>query len=133
MRWVKWFAFKNFIAEERRHAIRALVGKPGYLRPGATTDATYEGPADATDLTAESSSDMPERIRIHSRPLLKILEKIEGEGVWDWHSVVFRPYKVLVDREVEIKAKLAELDKKWESTTPQVRDNSGSIYHFREV
>lgn len=106
-----WQAFKQYIQNQATFAIQALVGKPKFYWQKSAQEETQPF---KTDLEATPSieswetkwrqgREIPDRIRINSLALLKLLKKVAAD---DWamldleneetenHSVVFlKPYK----------------------------------------
>ena len=61
----------------------------------------------------QTRKEIPERIRINSRPVLAILADITGEKWGSEPKVMLRPYKLLVAYEKEIRKRLRFLQKLW--------------------
>jgi hypothetical protein len=138
LNYVEWTMFKAASALGARspYAIDVLDGEPAltfqnpnlrHLRPylisqepikprrspkppvGQHTKQTYDG-----------QSPLPERIRINSKHIKKILEGINddvfsGDGPW----IMIRPYKALIYYGDQIRHKLEELEQKYVDTDPK--------------
>jgi hypothetical protein len=70
---------------------------------------------DRPEILKAAQTEMPERIRINSAPILAVLSEIADEK-WSGEPKVFlRPYKLLVVYEDEIRRRLEVLKKMWAS------------------
>lgn len=73
--------------------------------------------------------DLPERIRINSRPVQDILDSVTNPNTkitlsLDYQMVILRPFKVLIYHEDRIRNHLAELDSKFGTTVDQASSES---------
>ncbi|KAI9729594.1 MAG: hypothetical protein M1834_006790 [Cirrosporium novae-zelandiae] len=68
-----------------------------------------------TKLTIREQCRLPERIRINSLPLIRILEKIHKGTIipTDCPFLIFRPFRILVYYEEEIQEWFQRLERKW--------------------
>ena len=134
MNYVEWALFKLCLAKEEKEsfAIDVLKGEPvvtfDYMtntwwskrnrRTGNSTDKTKERdiPVKARRIQRQQPLEpgqppLPERIRIHSKHILKILEKIHGDALSsdDGPVVMIRPYRALAYYQEQIQQKFQEL------------------------
>ncbi|KAI9660707.1 MAG: hypothetical protein M1821_010059 [Bathelium mastoideum] len=119
---VKWVEFKELSNKKRdlHHAIDVLVGDPvlfhqrqKYLSLAARPELTKTSANEVTDLAVKG---FPERIRINSIPLLRILRNVTANNFDDDLErplVILRPYKPLLYHFQELKEKLMELQNRW--------------------
>lgn len=142
---VDWIGFKALqgVCEEDSFAIDVLIGEPvislGFShRPKRSTKAKWAGDKeqmsqDATTTTKQPAaltgqSPLPERIRIHSKQLLCILEKIHGESVDSTRSlVIIRPFRVLIYYNQALRDWCQKLEKKF-SVSDTSKSSSTGIY-----
>jgi len=132
---VDWFAFKRLSQSEERDScvIDILIGEPiinddvgtgWYGRSGRRVRKAVKSqyPQTSASLTP-GLAPLPERIRIHSASLRKILARIigsEASEVADMNSpavVLVRPFKVLFYREQALRSWCTSLEEKFEQIT----------------
>ncbi|KAI9823114.1 MAG: hypothetical protein M1826_000265 [Phylliscum demangeonii] len=125
LRYVRWEDFKTKYVDEQTYAIEVLVGGARYWYQRQNDEwmrrwragnedpaAAYEGP-DGQD--PESNDELPERIRINSRPLLAILCNVclQDAGEWAEPRVMLRPFKLLVRYDAQIREVYDKLAAQW--------------------
>jgi hypothetical protein len=104
-------------------AIDVLEGDPviafQYLWWRAKQSLERTAPVTKKKQLTPGQGPLPERIRINSRYILKVLEKIDRDkfGEEDGPLVMIRPYKALVYYEGQIRATYQDLKKKFRSPT----------------
>ncbi|EFX02041.1 aaa family ATPase [Grosmannia clavigera kw1407] len=128
LNYVEWsrFSVLRSIPERSSFAIDVLVGEPiiqfawtGYYgsnnskRGRAKEDGTAASKSVKEKLPGQGP--LPERIRIHSTPILKILETISGKSLTldDDTVVMVRPFKFLVYYKDQIRHKFQSLTEKF--------------------
>ena len=141
-----WPAFKRAsMGKMESTVVDILMGEPilqdpghsghgfrlALTRPSSGKSKTEKGRIFDSAKSPEEAP-LPERVRVHSDILLKILDKIlaaKGEvfGRWVGHSMVFiRPFKVLLYCEGDLRGWCSELEKKFtvsSSTSVEVSAN----------
>lgn len=140
---VEWKAFKSLQppALKETYAIDVLVGEPvitfGPMFPRGrysklafkisqevmnASDDTKTRDRTRTKPLAAGQGPLPERIRINSKPVIKILEKIHGEKISNSDRepiLIFRPFKTLIFYEEEIRAQHRKLEIRFGSTVDE--------------
>ncbi|KAH9213339.1 hypothetical protein DL95DRAFT_367299 [Leptodontidium sp. 2 PMI_412] len=134
---VDWFAFKRLTAAEERDScvIDILVGEPiinedsgsgWYGRSGRRVRKAHKSPSQypqAAPSLAPGLAPLPERIRIHSASLRKILATIIGQEASDVAELGFlavvlvRPFKALFFAEEALRSWRTNLEEKFEQIT----------------
>ncbi|KAL5325535.1 hypothetical protein ACEPPN_006662 [Leptodophora sp. 'Broadleaf-Isolate-01'] len=134
---VDWFAFKRLTAAEERDScvIDILVGEPiinedsgsgWYGRSGRRVRKAHKSPSQypqAAPSLAPGLAPLPERIRIHSASLRKILATIIGQEASDVAElgilavVLVRPFKALFFAEEALRSWRTNLEEKFEQIT----------------
>jgi hypothetical protein len=131
---VDWFAFKRLSHSEERDScvIDILIGEPiinndvgtGWYGPsGRRVRKAGKSQYPQTSASAPGLAPLPERIRIHSASLRKILARIigsEASEVIDTNSsavVLVRPFKALFYREQALRSWCTSLEEKFEQIT----------------
>ena len=126
---VTWLEFKNRVVDEQRCAIEILYGgAESYYQRDKDIRRGRNAALDASRLSQSTSkgdhtvsshfnaalaSEGPDRIRINSIPVLKILGSL-FDTEWRMKSIVIlHPFKMLVYYKEEIKATLVKLEQKW--------------------
>lgn len=127
-----WDAFKDARAQKDdiRSAIEVLVGEPVVSFDQEAQDSAWwsrwgerkraDGPKTKSDtnavgihkgqtLAATQSSQLPERIRIHSKYITAFLEEVRGSKISNTSFVMVRPFKALTYYEDKIRAKCKDL------------------------
>lgn len=128
LNYVEWHVFKAIRdnAEHDSYAIDVLKGEPvvtfdysSYWRPKKLRQNRGKVEETMKSKTASSARQkqliVPERIRIHSYPILKILDGISSESLSSSGDpiVMIRPFKFLVYYEEQIRHKFHELEAKF--------------------
>lgn len=132
-----WSEFKSPSA--RKHVIDVLLGDPDVdmrrtrLPPqpshGRLRDLSVETVAFQPRLSQDVSeirSLLPERIRINSSLVIKILTKITAVPIDVEPFVILRPFKLLINYDREIREFLDGLEEKWKGIAPTHTEASGS-------
>ena len=138
------------MTKHQHHVMEVLVEDPGASKRRRVRKHTDDGtiPTDSSQkaktyqkgdttirqplsVTETPIPQCPERVRICSRPLLKIVYRlIDPERRFTWnalHTVFLRPFKLFVLYEAEIRVALKNLEKRWQAmgqTTP-IEQTSG--------
>ena len=132
------------MTKHQHHVIEVLVEDPGASKRRRSRKHTDDGTirtdsSQKGDNTIRRPSSVtetpilqcPERVRICSRPLLRIVYRLidpERRFTWDaLHTVFLRPFKLFVLYEAEIRVALKNLEKRWQpmgQTTP-IEQTSG--------
>ncbi|KFA49245.1 hypothetical protein S40293_10173 [Stachybotrys chartarum IBT 40293] len=113
--------------------IDVLEGEPRLPERGFSYWAYGRNRASQDELAAAESKKpvepghgpLPERIRIHSRPLIGVIEKIHGTDINISHkdaTVLLRPFKCLTFYEDQLRKKYAELEEKFGPKKGHVED-----------
>ena len=130
LKYVEWHEFKNKLAnEEEAYAIEVLVGGAKLYHQRAEEkkddvkggihghDQRAERPMklgdDACASEPSTPKELPERIRIHSRLLIQILQEIGGLRLRTVSLVILRPFKCLVYYDAQFREKYHRLEAKW--------------------
>jgi hypothetical protein len=123
---VEWAQFKStrFESEADSYAIDILIGEPiinldhrGYWPSRLTefprkAETTQEKKGTARPVIKAGTA-LPERLRIHSRQLIKVLSMIHGEAFDGDNVVLLRPFRVLLHYNTEIRDWEAKLQNKF--------------------
>ena len=130
-KYMGWHEFKNKLAnEEEAYAIEVLIGGARFYHQrveNVKKDAVKGGihgheqrakqPMKLGDeaYVSETSSpkEVPERIRINSTPVVRILEEIDAEQTWPIPTVILRPFKFLVYYDAQLRERYQRLETKW--------------------
>ncbi|KAF4540683.1 AAA family ATPase [Lasiodiplodia theobromae] len=147
---VDWHRFKNrlwcdcgiysqWAAEEkvhrRPHAIEVLIGKAryyweragdGWMRDpvGADEPNARDDHEQEPDVPAGKLPQLPERIRINSRPVLAFLAELTDSEDSISSKVMLRPYKILIRHQKAIRQHYQELRQEWE---PRAQENEDQL------
>lgn len=144
LNWVEWYDFDQLstIEEKEANAIDILVGDPlideelsgnqfwyGVSGRRLNQDVSKSTGRQPFDPIEPGKSPMPERIRVHSEALLRILSSVLGTHgrslleLEEMRAVFIRPYKVLSYREQALRGWYTALQKKLrkKSAMQQVR------------
>jgi len=119
LRYVGWIDFKIRICEgSKAPAIEVLDGPARYWYHWrqdryAPWWATDSAPVEKNQSKPGNTYELPERIRINSKPLRAILAHICSEDVPSSPYVLLRPYKLLVHFDAEIRAFFETLKTRW--------------------
>ena len=121
LHYVEWSEFKNkYIGEEQDYAIEVLVGGAKYYHQRSEEERKHKqrlknNSNDRDPLTTghESSSRLPERIRINSKPILLIMNQVDPMDWSEYPIVMLRPFKPLIYHEVRIREIFQRLLTKW--------------------
>jgi hypothetical protein len=131
LNYVEWSVFTALRqnSESESFAIDVLKGEPiitfdytVFWRHKKVKKSSPKKAAEAKPAAASTKTDakqkqlpVPERIRIHSKSILKILEDISGETLSASGDpvVMIRPYKFLIYHEEQIRLKFSELKDKF--------------------
>jgi len=143
LNYVGWSAFtaRRLNSESQSFAIDVLKGEPvvgfDYTTFWRSRNAKKSGgpskaaeaklaPASAKPDAKQKQPLVPERIRIHSQSILKILEIISGETLSESGDpiVMIRPYKFLIYHEELIRLKFGELKDKFGGDSSTASGNS---------
>lgn len=128
IKYVQWADFKSTYAEKKEvYAIEALVGPARYWYQRRSDEwtrkwDTHDDQAaavnteiivpDGLETDEQRREEIPERIRISSRPLLGILSNICSSELQKPH-VFLRPYKLFIRHDSEIRNVYSKLEAKW--------------------
>ncbi len=132
-----WSEFKSPSA--RKHVIDVLLGDPhvdmrrtrfhSQISHAMSRHLSVETVAFQPRLSQDVSeirSLLPERIRINSSLVIKILTKITAVPIDVEHFVILRPFKLLINYDREIREFLDGLEEKWKGITLTHTEASGS-------
>jgi hypothetical protein len=88
---------------------------------------TTEKPA-TRPLSKPTLKDLPDRIRVKSIPIIRLLEEITGRIISpaDRPLVILRPFKILLLYEEDIKKKIKILEEKWKADESPELENKAS-------
>ncbi|OCK93376.1 uncharacterized protein K441DRAFT_706219 [Cenococcum geophilum 1.58] len=137
IRRVKWTEFKNKYKNDNMYALEVLVGGARYWyqrrkdeqvrRWNLGNEGFLEDFSTSSAGLSESESQVPERVRINSKPLLTILSDIASED-WNMEPRVFlRPYKLFICHENEIRDFYKKLEIKWAKSGGATKNSSDDI------
>jgi hypothetical protein len=129
LNYVTWEAFQACLEQEESSAIDVLVGEPksiaeldSFWRGGSLGIKETNAPITMSGVgcriegmaSITGREPLPERIRINSKPIIRILSKIHQSNISPRGEPVifFRPFKVLVFYQKEIREWVARLEKK---------------------
>ena len=130
MKYVGWHDFKNKLAkEEEAYAIEVLVGRAKlyHQRAGEEKKEEIKGGIHGHDQRAKrpmklddeacaseasTTKEVPERIRINSSLILRILQEICSEQLTN-PLVILRPFKILVYYDAQLRERFHRLEAKW--------------------
>ena len=123
LHYVEWSEFKNkYIGDEQDYAIEVLVGGAKYYHQRSEEERKDKqrlkissNDRDPPTTGHESSSRLPERIRINSEPILLILNQVDPMDRSEYPIVMLRPFKPLIYHEVRIREIFQRLVTKWGS------------------
>ncbi|KAB2572574.1 hypothetical protein DBV05_g8736 [Lasiodiplodia theobromae] len=110
---VAWDEFKGRDKNAPVFAIDVLIGPPKYWfqKNRASTELGIRPSSTApSDLQQDDFKEMPDRIRINSGPLLKLLDNITGKVPSDQPRVYLQPYKSFLYYEDSIMTAMDELE-----------------------
>ena len=121
LHYVEWSEFKNkYLGEKQDYAIEVLVGGAKYYHQRSEEERKYKqklknhsNDRDPLITGHESSSRLPERIRINSKPILLILNQVDPMDRSEYPIVMLRPFKSLIYHEVRIREIYQRLVTKW--------------------
>ena len=130
MKYVEWDEFKNKLAnEEEAYAIEVLAGgaklyhqrdkekeddvKGGILGHDQRAELPMKLGDEACASEPSTPKELPERIRINSILLLKILQEIGSQTLGNGPLVFLRPFKCLVYYDAQLREKYRRLEAKW--------------------
>ena len=121
LHYVDWSAFKNKLAgEERSHAVEVLIGGAKYYhqrseeeRKSKQRSRDHANDRDQPGTEDPKSTELPERIRINSKPILLIMKEIDPMNWTEDPTVILRPYKPLIYHEVRIREVFQKLESRW--------------------
>ena len=118
VRRLKWPEFKNKWKNDCEiPAVEALIGEESFWYQHKPNSKSMDT-SDVVDETQQSQGssnhkEVVKRLRINSRPILKILSDID-DGGWEIVSTVMMyPFKLLICREKQIRDRLERLEKIW--------------------
>ena len=123
LHYVEWSEFKNkYLGEEQDYAIEVLVGGAKHYHQRSEEERKYKqklknhsNDRDPLITGHESSSRLPERIRINSKPILLIMTQVDRVGRSEYPIVMLRPFKPLIYHEVRLREIYQRLVTKWGS------------------
>ena len=133
LKYVGWYEFKNKLAnEEEAYAIEVLIGGARYYHQRVEEEKKDEVKGgihghneraerpiklddEARASEARTPKEVPERIRINSTPVLHTLLGLTSNLLESAPMVYFRPFKVLVYYEAQLREKYRRLEAKWGS------------------
>ena len=107
--------------KHQHHVLEVLTEDPqvNRRRRGKNPDDTKTHQGSDVAQTSKGGLRCPARLRICSRPLLKILRTIidaDDNNVWNSaHMVFLRPFKMFIFHQAEIRGALKDLERKWQS------------------
>ncbi|KAI9807713.1 MAG: hypothetical protein M1826_004541 [Phylliscum demangeonii] len=139
LRYVRWEDFKTKYVDEQTYAIEVLVGDARYWYQRQNDEWIRRWRAGNEDAAAadegpdgrhpESHDELPERIRINSRPLLAILCNVclQDAGEWAEPRVMLRPFKLLVRYDAQIREVYEKLAAQWAEKGPEHADAPGPV------
>ncbi|KAH0536897.1 hypothetical protein FGG08_006268 [Glutinoglossum americanum] len=114
---VDWMEFKELRKRgESHHAIDVLNGEPILFHHRHKAAVTTPNMVRTLTDNSPISKELPERIRINSIPLLRILRKITANSFDDSSErplVILRPFKPLIYHRKELKETLISLEGRW--------------------
>lgn len=126
--YVKWpdFAHRR-VAEKQRYAIEVLIGGPEYFYQRSDEERKdkqrlqgHSNERDPLVTDHESSKLLPERIRINSKPVMLIMNRIDSTDRSVCPKVMLRPFKPLIYHEARIREVFQRLMTKWETVDLEV-------------
>ena len=136
---IEWHQFKNRHRDEKDvYAIDVLIGNAEFYyqrrkdkhrrkrRLDTMQGSSTKDPSLETERRSGAHTELPERIRINSLPLLSILAEIISRDAWTAPVVFLRPYKVLTKHFDEIKQYYTYLENKWCKTEEDERASTES-------
>ena len=131
LHYVEWSEFKNKMAgEEQFYAIEVLVGGAKYYYQRSEEerkskqrlkDRSDDRDQPITD--HKSSTSLPERIRINSKPLILIMNQINDTDQSGYPIVILRPFKPLIYHEAYIREVFQRLMTRWGSADIEATTN----------
>lgn len=134
--WCDCIAFTTWAAEakvhRRPHAFEVLVGTARYYWE-RRTNQWIQDPAGVQGQNPREEHDdvpigklpqVPERIRINSRPILAFLANLMDSSDGKRSKVMMRPYKILIRHKQAIRKKYQELAQRWESHAHVAEDQA---------
>ena len=107
--------------KHQHHVLEVLMEdpKPKGKRRGKKIDDTKTNQGSDAAQVSKGALRCPERLRICSRPLLKILRTIiNADDSAEWyspHMMFFRPFKMFIFHQAEIRSVLKDMERKWQS------------------
>jgi len=130
LRRVEWEEFKHKYSDETNdYAIEILVGEARYYhqriddekkmrqdqgKPLKQPSEVSEKKSEPAPTDSKSPKELPERMRINSKPILSILGQIDSEDEWGPQpTVILRPFKPLVFYRNQIRDALRKLEAQW--------------------
>lgn len=103
---------------KRRRQVRKHTDDENATKISGRNAKTQQKSDSITAQTSKTTLQCPERLRICSRPVLRMLHDIfepDNPESYGSHMVFLRPFKALVLYETEIRVALINLEKKWQS------------------
>lgn len=138
--WVGFNALRN-VPEEQSFVIDVLLGEPeisfGFSpranrRRNAKRDSERSEVAQEVNVNVKQpavltgQSPLPERIRIHSTQLIRILDKVHGESVGsDGPLIIIRPFRILIHYDEALRRWHRKLEKKFATADDSMTDSDG--------
>ncbi|KAK5634720.1 hypothetical protein RRF57_010433 [Xylaria bambusicola] len=129
LKWVEWADFRELqrAPEKDSFAIDVLIGHPiirDYSSRYQIAEVAQDGLQGGNKQQLPGQAPLPERIRIHSRPIRQILKKIHGSdfGPADKAIILIRPFRVLVYYQTQLLAWRDDLASEFPPQTPAESD-----------
>lgn len=121
LHYVEWSEFKNkYVGEEQEYAIEVLVGGAKYYHQRSEEERkdkqrlkNHSNERDPLTTGHENPSQLPERIRINSEPILHVMNQVDPIDRDKYPIVMLRPFKPLIYHEVRIREIFQRLVTKW--------------------